>query len=49
MMNIRDCFSRARVYTNNGIKNDMPNGKRILELNRLAGISILVLTYRGIT
>jgi len=49
MMNIRDSFSRVSVYTNKGIKNEMPNGNRIRALNKLAGTSILVLMYRGIT
>ena len=49
MMNIRDCFSRVRVYTKRGIKNDIPKGKRILADNKLAGISIIVEMYRGIT
>src|SRR5436190_13746784 len=48
-MNIRDCFSRVRVYTNNGIKKDIPNGNKTLELSKLAGNTILLLIYRGIT
>jgi hypothetical protein len=49
MMNIRDCFSKVKVYTNNGIKNEIPKGNKILALNKLAGIWILVLIYLGIT
>jgi hypothetical protein len=37
------------VYTNSGMKNDMPKGNNIRALKRLAGISILVLIYRGMT
>ena len=49
MMNIRDCFSKVKVYTNKGIKNEIPKGNKILALNKLAGIWILVLIYLGIT
>lgn len=49
MMNIRDCFSIVKVYTNNGIKNEIPKGNKILALNKLAGIWIFVLMYLGIT
>jgi hypothetical protein len=48
IMNIRDCFSRVKVYTNKGIKNEIPKGNKILALNKLAGISIFVEIYRGI-
>jgi hypothetical protein len=49
MMNILDCFSRVRVYTNKGIKNEIPKGNKILALSKLAGISILVEINRGMT
>ena len=49
MMKIRDCFSIVKVYTNNGIKNEIPKGNKILALNKLAGIWIFVLIYRGMT
>jgi hypothetical protein len=49
MMKMRDCFSIVKVYTNRGIKNDIPKGNKILALNKLAGIWIFVLIYRGIT
>src|SRR5271169_3049992 len=47
MMNIRDCFSIVRVYTKRGMKNEMPKGKSILALKRLAGTLIVVLIYLG--
>lgn len=49
IMKIRDCFSMVKVYTNRGMKNDIPKGNKTLALNKLAGIWIFVLMYRGIT